>query len=361
MSSDSIAGDGDALLTDIGEYQIHALLERMVNVDGNRDIGDDCATFPVSDDSTLLINVDRLALDVEPYMRARLSVAQTLSDIICMGGQPRQYLVALTLPRDTTVATFTDLTSAIQADLAMYGATLAGGDTKEGPDFYMVGVGIGTCKPGSLVRRTGGRPGMSVGVTSASGLSWGRAWANAVIHALDLDVPSEVTSRYERANYDLRLPYAESRAVIATGGVAAGLDLSDGLGGGLRILSRASDIGFCIDRSTLRELIDPALAPVAQALDIPLECLALSPGYIWENLYVIDSALAEQASLAAEAAGGKFTILGSTTGDQTISFDGKTLDWSDLPADEKFAKKYAWRDRFPVWQRMCQQAFGRFN
>jgi thiamine-monophosphate kinase len=359
MGSDSTAGD--ALLTDIGEYQIHALIEKMVNVDGNRSIGDDCAIYPVSDDSTLLINVDRLALDVEPYMRARLSVAQTLSDIICMGGQPQKYLVSLTLPRDTKVATLEALTSAIQADLAMYGATLAGGDTKEGPDFWMVGVGLGTCSPGSLVRRTGGRPGMAIGVTSAMGVPWGRAWANAVINELNLDVPSELASRYQRANYDLRLPYDESRAVIATGGVAAGLDLSDGLGGGLRILSRASDVGFSINRTTLRELIDPELAPVAQALDIPLECLTLSPGYIWENLYAIDYAFAEQASLAAEAAGGKFTVIGSTTADQKISFDGSQLDWSQIPADEKFAKKYAWRDRFPVWQRMCQQAFGRYN
>jgi hypothetical protein len=98
-----------------------------------------------------------------------------------------------------------------------------------------------------------------------------------------------------------------------------------------------------------------------RALDIPLECLALSPGYIWENLYAIDSACAEQASRAAEAAGGKFTVIGSTTVDQKISFDGQTLDWSQVPADEKFAKKYAWQDRFPVWQRTCQQAFGRFN
>jgi thiamine-monophosphate kinase len=278
-----------------------------------------------------------------------------------MGGQPQRYLVSLTLPRDTTVATFEDLLSAIQADVALYGATLAGGDTKEGPDFYMVGVGIGTCSPGSLVRRTGARPGMAIGVTSALSKSWGGAWANAVIHELKLEVPSEVASRYSRANYDLRLPYPESRAVIATGGVAAGLDLSDGLGGGLRILSRASEVGFSIDRSRLRELVDPMLVPVVRALDIPLECLALSPGYIWENLYAVDSALAEQASLAAEAAGGRFTVIGSTTADQKISFDARTLDWSQLPADEKFAKKYAWQDRFPVWQRMCQQAFGRFN
>jgi thiamine-monophosphate kinase len=337
------------------------LIAGLINVNGSREIGDDCAVYEISDDVALLINVDRLALNVETYMRARLSVAQTLSDIICMGGDPKKYLVALTLPRDTEVATLESLITAIRDDLAPYGASLVGGDTKEGPDFYMVGVGLGTCRPDGLVRRTGARPGMAIGVTSASGLPWGGSWAHALINEFGLDVSGELAAQCRQAQYDLRLPYQETRAVIGTGGAVAGLDLSDGLGGGLRILAKASEVGLSVDRSALKELVDPLLAPVAQALDIPLECLALSPGYVWENLYAIDGACVEQAVAAAQAAGGTFTVIGSTTADRVITFDGQPVEESRIPADEKFAKKHAWQDRFPVWQRTCQESFGRFS
>lgn len=359
MSAKSRNDDELKYLTDIGEYQAHRIIENLLNVDARRNIGDDCAIYKLDDENVLLVNVDKLASNVEEYNRARLCVTQTLSDIICMGGTPESFLVALTLPRDTEVESFRVLTQALQGELASYGALLIGGDTKEGANFHMVGVGLGRTRAANLVRRVGAMPGMLIGVTSAQRRLWGLRWANAVIREFDLLVPPELAALCEQADHVIRLPYSESRAVIATGRVRAGLDLSDGVGGGLRILARASNVGVSISRDALAGLVDPRLQHVAEALDLPLECFALSPGYNWENMYVIEDTSADAVIEAARSAGGQFSVIGHITSVPKIEIDGVEVDERKLPADEKFAKSHAWENRFTAWRQNCHELLGR--
>jgi thiamine-monophosphate kinase len=348
----------NALLTDIGEYQIHALLEGILNDDGVRNIGDDCAVLDISDENALLINVDRLPNGIEPYMRARLCVAQTLSDIICMGGRPSSYLMALTLPRDTSLASLQDLMLGVKTDLASYGARLIGGDTKEGAAFHMVGIGIGTVPKKYMVRRLGAEPGMVIGVTSAAKNLWGPRWAHALIETFSLKVPQSIVEACKAADYMLILPFAESLAITSTGRAKAGLDLSDGVGGGLKILARASQVGIDVRRAALRGLVDPTLGPVAQALNLPLESLALSPSYSWENMYAVHKDDVDLVTKATEAAGGAFTIIGDVTEEPGIRFDGVEIDATRLPDNEKFAHDYTWEERFEAWRSSCRAILG---
>jgi thiamin-phosphate kinase len=346
------------LLTDIGEYQAHIVLEGLLNIDGERSIGDDCAVYELANNEVLLVNIDRLASNVEEYNRARLCVVQTLSDIICMGGVPESFLVALTLPRSTTLQSLKNLTEALQTELASYGARLVGGDTKEGPAFHMVGVGLGRAHPDYLVRRIGAQPGMLVGVTSTAGLPWGARWAHAVTRELGLRVPSELAELCAQADRAIRLPYAESQAAIGTGLVRAGLDLSDGIGGGLRLLARTSKVGLDVDRAALATLVDRRLAPVSQAMDLPIECFALSPGYNWENMYVIAEEGASTVVDAVRSAGGAFTVIGHVEHTPGIRIDRVNVAGPRLPTDEKFAKDHTWENRFTTWQENCRQILG---
>jgi thiamine-monophosphate kinase len=347
---------GEGRLTDIGEYQAHMLLESLLNSD-RREIGDDCAVYDLTDGNVLLVNVDRLALNVEAYNRARLCVAQTFSDIICMGGIPEALLVALTLPRDTKIRDFKELMLNLRTEVESYGARLIGGDTKEGSYFHLVGVGIGKARRAALVRRIGARPGMLLGVTSTAGRKWGLRWANAVIRELAIAVPDETSALCREADKVIRLPAYESQAVISTGHVRAGLDLSDGVGGGLRIIARASDVGVDLDWSSLTGLVDERLTPVADQLGLPLCCFSLSPGYNWENMYVVDDGSAAAVAAAAESAGGSFTIIGSTSERPGIRLGGIALDEVRLSADEKFVASHTWEDRFTAWVRNCRDIF----
>jgi thiamin-phosphate kinase len=345
-------------LTDVGEYQVHGILESLLNADGDRTVGDDCAVYQLGAGETLLFNVDRLASKVEEYNRARLCVAQTLSDIVCMGGVPDCFMVALTLPRDTKIAVLSTLTSELSNELARYGARLVGGDTKEGPAFHMVGFGVGRARADRLVRRTGAEPGMLVGVTSTSGRPWGARWANAVIREFGLSVPDPLAALCRAADEVIELPFAESRAAIGTGQVRAGLDLSDGVGGGLRILTRASEVKVALERSALAELPDPRLKPVVDALELSLEALAFSPGYDWENMYVIDPAGLGEVTAAVEAAGGRFSVIGRVEPGQGVELDGVPVDEARLPVDEKFAREYEWENRFSAWRQNCRTILG---
>ncbi|MGH8601559.1 MAG: AIR synthase-related protein, partial [Gammaproteobacteria bacterium] len=231
----------------------------------------------------------------------------------------------------------------------------------EGTTFHMVGVGLGRAPAGRLVRRVGASPGMLIGVTSTQGRLWGLRWANAAIRQLNLTVPSEVASLCESADHVIRLPYLESKAVIATGYVRAGLDLSDGIGGGLRILARASKVGVSVSRAALAGLVDPRLSPVAEALGLPLECFALSPGYNWENMYAVEDAEAETVIEAAQSVGGRFSVIGHVMSDPAIRIDGVEVDGTRLPTDEKFAKNYTWENRFTAWQENCREVLGRVH
>lgn len=354
VGAGAIQDDRAQLVTDLGEYRVHGLLEELLNGDGARTVGDDCAVYDMGGGKALLLNIDKLASNVESYNRARLCVAQTLSDIICMGGDPESFLVSLTLPRDTTVEALKSLTTGLQNELARYDTRLIGGDTKEGPAFHMVGFAMGQVRSECMVRRTGAAAGMLVGVTSTAGRQWGMRWANAIIRELRLSVPASLTELCAEADHVINLPRAESRAAIGTGHVRAGLDLSDGIGGGLRILSHASNVRIAVDRPALAGLIDSRLAPVADALELPLEALALSPGYNWENMYVVEEAGAAEVARAVDSAGGLFSVIGRVESGRGIEIGGVEIERSRVPADEKFAKEYSWENRFLAWRQNCR-------
>lgn len=345
------------LLTDLGEYGLHALLEGLINTDEKRNIGDDCAVIPLAGDEVLLVNIDRLALNVEQYNWARLGVAQTLSDIICMGGRPEAFLVALTLPREFEVASFQSYIESLRNELASYGCTLIGGDTKEGQNFQIVGVGIGRGDAAKLVRRIGAEPGMLLGVTSTGARPWGLRWANAVIRELSLKVSPELVHLCRNEDEVIRLPMAESTAVINTGLIRAGLDLSDGIGGALRILSRASKVGINLSRAALRSLVDPRVQEASAAMGLPVECFSLSPGYNWENMYVFASEDAQLLQRTVADAGGRLTVIGEVDSSMKICIEGSEVSTRMLPADEKFARDYSWNNRFGIWRDNCIKIF----
>ena len=349
---------GGELLTDVGEYHVHELIENLINGEGPRVIGDDCAVYELDDRESLLLNMDRLPLNVETYNRARLCVAQTLSDIFCMGGRPCSFMVALTLPRGTTLAAVETLMADLSAELARYDVRLVGGDTKEGQAFHMVGFALGRAASDRLVRRTGARPGMVVGVTSAKAKHWGLRWANALIRELDLSVPPATEALCRSADEVIELPEAESRAAIDTGRVRAGLDLSDGVGGGVRILARASAAKMVLDGGALATLPDQRLRPVAEALELPLAAFALSPGYDWENMYVVDADGVGDVVDSVASVGGRFTVIGRIGEGRGVELDGLAIDEKRLPVDEKFARDYVWEQRFSAWRDDCRAILG---
>jgi thiamine-monophosphate kinase len=336
-------------LTDLGEYAVHDLIARTLNdSQAGRVVGDDAAVVELGAGPTdvLLISTDRLAGGVPAPMRARLLTVQTLSDLMCMGGRPLAMVVAVQIPRDEGVDQLIELLGQLRDEARIYGCEVVGGDTKEGPDFTIVGTGVALAKPAEVIRRTGAGKGDVVAVTLRSGHRWGARWAYHLARTYGLSLPEDVLGALAHADLHFGFPAHESRALSSARVASAGLDLSDGLGAGIKILGRASNVCVSIDHAAVRELIDPALAIVTGPLELPLEALVWSPGYMWENLYTIPANRWEDAVTAVRGAGGELAAIGEVTDDSAMDPSDDRL--CTIASDEKF-RRWAWEDRTRHW------------
>jgi thiamine-monophosphate kinase len=346
-----------ATLTEVGEYGLHALLEGLLNK-SDRAIGDDCAVVPLHGGAEVLINIDRLPLHTTPSNRARLLVAQTMSDIISMGGTPAAMLVGLSLPRDFLVADFEDLHVNIAAECSRYGARLIGGDTKEGPEFHLTGVGIGFSSTVPLVRRVGAEPGMAVVVTSAKDKRWGLRWARALVKALDITLDAALSQALEEANTSIFLPVEETMWLMSNAHPAAGLDLSDGVAGAFSILSRVNAAGFEVWEEALDGLVDPSVASVAAELGLRKSAFALSPGYMWENLYCVDEDLWNSSGGPQQPGLQQIGRVTAAAGSVSVTFADGASSEVHLLTGEKFMQ-HPWEAEPQAWvSKMRASGFG---
>src|SRR5580698_6446277 len=278
-------------LDEIGEYAVHHEIARFLNQQiGDDIVGDDAAVLAIgsSKSSVLLASTDRLAAGVPAGLRAKLLVAQTLSDVICMGGTPAGLLLAVQWPRSSTLGECMSFIAEVEQEASRYGCHVVGGDTKEGPSFAAVGTVMALADEQRIVKRRPVREKDVVIVTSAKGKKWGARWANQLATQYDVQLAGDLRSRLAASDLEIELPLAETQALMEQGILRAGLDLSDGIGAGLQILAEANDIGFNILPTALDELVDPLAAAVADALGILPRSMILSPGYMWENMYAID-------------------------------------------------------------------------
>jgi thiamine-monophosphate kinase len=348
-----------ASLTDIGEYQVHQAIASLLNGQiGERTVGDDGAILPVdaSQFDSIVISTDRLASGVPARIRAKLLIAQTVSDVICMGAQPLGVVIATQWPRSTLAEEVLEFVRETEVEAQRYGCHVVGGDTKEGPQFAAVGTVVATGRRSYLVRRTPIYAGDYIAVTSTGGHRWGERWANQLATSYDLALESDLKSHLMRADLAIDLPVLESRVLTNNNFVRAGLDLSDGIGASLRILSQSNGVGFNVIPDALDELVDPQAAAVANALGLAPRALIMSPGYMWENIYAVDPAVAKEAVAATKAAGGCLTIIGTATAEKnSVTYGDIDSPIIDAASDEKF-RSFAWEDRVSHWLHVMKTA-----
>jgi thiamine-monophosphate kinase len=338
-------------LTEIGEYAFHRRLAAVLNQSiGETVVGDDAAILPFDSPKfdSVLLSTDRLANGVPAQLRAKLLIAQTLSDIICMGGTPAGIVIAVQWPRSSTADEALAFLEEAESEAVRYGCHLVGGDTKEGRDFAAVGTAVGFGVQKAVIRRRPVRDKDLVAVTSASGRPWGARWANQLAVTYDLPL-GQLRKELADTDLDIALPVAESRTLADRQLVRAGLDLSDGIGASLKILGQANDIGFDVKPTALDDLVDPTAASVATSLGMAPRALALSPGYMWENMYALDPEQADQAVRAVSQAGGKLTVIGEASKEiRGVLYGGRESAVIDAASDEKF-KSFPWENRVTRW------------
>lgn len=198
------------------------------------------------------------------------AAAQNLSDINAMGAAPRGLVTALTLPRDTPVAWVTALAGGFTAAIRALGAgdcRVAGGDLGEGGRVHVAVTALGDPPAAGAVRRVPApavrarmlaEGAVLVHAAGPAGPGWGRpgpGWAAAGLAllltdrarlreraaALDpADRPgARELARAVRAQLRPRPPLALGPAAAAAG-IAALMDVSDGVGRDAHRIARAT-------------------------------------------------------------------------------------------------------------------------
>jgi thiamine-monophosphate kinase len=263
-------------------------------------IGDDCAALEPPAGELLLTTTDLLIEGVHfrrewTGLRAlgRKSVSVNVSDIAAMGGAPRHLFLGLGVPAGVSVEELDAFVAGFLEAAALYGATLAGGDTCASPGPLLIAVTAqGAVPEGEMVRRGGARPGDDLWVSGTLGDS---ALALRLLQRGEAPEPF-LAGRHHEPEARAGLGRALAQARLPT----AMIDLSDGL---------LADLGHLLEASAAGALVEEAALPLSEpfrralAAEPELVGLALSGGEDYELLFAAPpQRRGEVAAVAARCA-----------------------------------------------------------
>jgi thiamine-monophosphate kinase len=241
-------------------------------------IGDDCAVLGKPATGSWLVSTDMLVDGVHfnrnwhpPRLLGRKTIAVNLSDIAAMGGIPRFFLLAVSLPSGLSPDWLFQWLEGVSEILAEYDCALIGGDTVQGNELNITVTVIGEQHPAGVIYRTGAKVGDTVYVSghlgsSAAGLSILKKTAGN----------QELIENAWKILIDAQLnptPQIQlGQSLCASGCVTAMQDISDGLATDLSHICIESGVGAALHEHRLPYL--PILDQVCKNLKLhKLDCL----------------------------------------------------------------------------------------
>ena len=214
---------------------------------------DDAAVIAVPRGHELVLTADGVIAGVHffpddpPDAVAKKALRINLSDLAGKGARPLGFLLSIALTREVVDGWLKTFTRALGADAKKFGCPLLGGDTDRTPGRVSVTIAaFGTVPRGTMVRRSGARPGDHVVATgtigdAALGVILRRDPAAAKRWGLDRRMREHLERRYLVPQP--RNAIAEVLRRTANGG----MDVSDGLAGDLAKMCRASGVDATIE------------------------------------------------------------------------------------------------------------------
>ena len=252
-------------------------------------IGDDAAVVEPERGALDVVTTDTLVEGVH-FERAfgscsdlgHKTLAVNLSDLAAMGATPRVAVLSLVLPPSLPVTDVDRLLDGLLALAGQHRVSLVGGNVTRTSGPLVVGVtALGAVRRRRVLTRGGGRPGDELWVSGALGsAAAGLDCLRRDRQATDADLAPSV-ARYLRPDPRVRVGTLLGRNRAA----GAAIDLSDGLGDGVRQLAAASGAGAIVDAASLP--IEPAVRRWFQQQDADPIDAAIAGGDDYELLVAV--------------------------------------------------------------------------
>jgi len=324
---------------ELGERKIIQLIQNCLDRMPNMllPFGDDASAVDLGADKLAVINMDMLVrkTDVPQSMSiwqaARKAVIMNISDLAAKGAKPTALLASIGLPSELTKMEIQQIGKGLNAGAREYGTYILGGDTNKAPDLIISCMALGVCPKSQLIRRSGAEPGDYVAVTGA----FGKTASGLRILADGLSAP-DIQDVLVDSVLMPKARVVEGVALAQSKAATASIDSSDGLAWSLHELSRASNVGFCLDNVPIAYEVK-RFAEI-HGLD-SLE-LALYGGEEYELLVTVKPSLWLEAKKAVAFAGGVLTKIGvvtkekkilQETGEETVSVEAR--GWEHFKTD----------------------------
>lgn len=165
------------LLSELGEFGLISRIKNLVKSDASviKGIGDDCAVLKFDRSRYQLLTCDMIAEGVDftpsdkPFLIGRKAIAQSISDIAACGGLPHYCLVALGLPKATSVERVEQICKGIIALAKRFGINLVGGDISRARQITVNVTILGSVEKKYLTLRGGAKKGDIIFVTGRLG------------------------------------------------------------------------------------------------------------------------------------------------------------------------------------------------
>ena len=282
-------------------------------------LGDDAAFIKAPPGCDLVLKTDAIIGGVHFFAEdaardvARKALRVNLSDLAAKGATPLGFLLSLALPKETGEDWLGGFADGLRADSEQFGCPLFGGDTDRTPGPITISIAmVGSVPDGTMVRRSGAKPGDRVFVTGSIGdaalglaLRKGAAWPL-----------SEAQRQHLLSRYLLPQPRNVLAEAVRTHASAA-MDVSDGLVGDFAKLCRASQVAAEI--GTARVPLSDAAKAAVTAEPAMLET-ALTGGDDFEIVCTVPPAKTDSFRLAAKAATVAVSEIGEIQAGEGVRF-----------------------------------------
>ena len=279
---------------------------------------DDAATIPTRPGMDLVVTADQIAEGTDffkhdpPATIAKKALRVNLSDLAAKGAVPDCYMLVLALPPGMTDAWLADFAAGLQEDQKRYGLSLLGGDTSltEGPLAIAV-TAFGFVPQGTMLKRSGAKPGDAVYVTGTIGDSGGGlAIFKREKHALTDAQRDYLITRYRMP--EPPVVWGPALREVAS----AAVDISDGL---------VADLGHLATASSIKIEIDAASVPRSEMLRAFWgdECgaivRAVCAGDDYQIAFTVGAAREDDIRAAAASAGIAITRIGTAKAGEGVA------------------------------------------